>query len=157
LTDIIRYYNISEAFGGNYNDDKCIIAVKKIENESYNTAESQYDYNLVNSGIITDSKWYIPSIKELELLFKEYNATNSRIKGAFDADGLNGVYWSCTEGDNCGHDTHTITTTTTSGDTKEPPVTYSSKVYVYDNQTNGAGKTTANKYDTHTVIQVCAF
>jgi hypothetical protein len=156
LTDLIRYYNINEAFGGYYDDGKCIKAVKEIEKESYNTAESQYDYNLVNSEIINYSQWYIPSIKELELLFKEYNATDSRIKSALGT--LDGVYWSCTEGDNCGHDNHTITTTTTSGDTEEKYVTYSSKVYVYDNQTNGEkGKKQEDKFAEHTVIQVCAF
>jgi hypothetical protein len=161
LTEAIRYYNIHNAFGGGKNDANCIKALREISKVEYSESEGKYDYYLVDSEIINDSKWYIPSIKELELLFKEYNATNSRIKSAFDAEGgVNGVYWSCTEGDNCGHDNHTITSKTTSGDEEEEKkVTYSSKVYVYDNSGTNVekGKKQEDKFVEHTVIQVCAF
>jgi hypothetical protein len=171
LSYAMKTYNEEFGYGDDYQTGYYIKVFRDIsEISGYANQETRYErilYRMVDAGLFGGSVWYLPSIKELELLFTEYNATNSRIKSALGT--LGGVYWSSTEGDDCGesHESSeysvvlinksnvTNTETTISGTITNP--TYSSKVYVYDNQTNGAGKTTANKYDTHTVIQVCAF
>jgi hypothetical protein len=174
LSNVIKNYNETFGYGDAYqtNDYQTAnyidVYLQISEANSKNANETRYEqlwHKMIDAKLYGKSVWYLPSIKELELLFDAYN-NNPLIKNALGT--LDGVYWSSTEGDACtdGHETrgYSVTVinesksnTTTFTDTIKEP-TYSSKVYVYDNQTNvEKGKKQEDKFAEHTVIQVCAF
>jgi hypothetical protein len=121
---------------------------------------------LSNTSITNASAWYVPSYKEMDVLFKEYNAANSALKKLLKdtiSVEYGGCYWSSTEDTGSSKYSYFYYTTLIGGVSSTIDVYYSSKAYLFDN-ISGAGTPVlcdkfATTYNSKTinVLSICAF
>jgi hypothetical protein len=136
--------------------------------KSWNDTSILVVKELSSTSITNASAWYVPSYKEMDVLFKEYNTANSALKKLLKETisvEYSGCYWSSTEDTGSSKYSYDYYSYTESYAPKKhnTDVYYSSKAYLFDNS-SGAGTPVlcdkfATTYNSKTinVLSICAF
>jgi hypothetical protein len=153
----MHYYEILASIsGGSYKTCNTPISIASIQSSSM-------------TKVSDTSGWYIPSYKELQLLFSEYNASNSVLKKVLkDVASVeyNGYYWCSSENSKSGNPNfYNFSQSPNSIHTFEQiyPIYYVSQAYLFNNSSGAGTPVLCNKsattYNSKTIygLNVCAF
>lgn len=158
-TQLMKVYNNTIPYGK---------YISKSDNTTatYTTRAVKIVSKLNTSAITNTSGWYVPSYKETELLFKEYNASNAVLRNALNklsSLSLYDCYWTSTEGTIDHSNSSYYCLTAVNSFIFNFKIYYCSHAYLFNN-ISGAGTPVlydkfATTYNSKTIyaLNVCAF